>query len=221
MNLADKIVSLRTRRGLSQEELAAELGVSRQTIGKWETGQALPELPGLITLSNFFAVAIDSLVKETSCNLATPAAFASDELRPFLLHAKRATYAGYGKEVPACRPCAHEFTYEEGPFAYRDSYFGGQTFHGQEVVYQNGAALWCMNYSGRTLSEHFSGDFLKLALRNNTLDHPYRGPKIYQSSDYTYTCSVDGELDWFCGTETIYHQGEIVYSCHFHGGIVR
>ena len=64
MNLAEKLVALRTSRGLSQEALADALGVSRQAIGKWENGQAMPELPGLIALSRFYTVAIDSLVND-------------------------------------------------------------------------------------------------------------------------------------------------------------
>lgn len=221
MTLADKLIQMRTNRGLSQEELAAALGVSRQTIGKWETSQALPELPGLIALSRFYAVAIDSLVNDHPCDVIPPDSPAPDALCSFLLRAKRATYAGHAAESPAQRPGAHEFFYAEGTLSYRDSYYGGRTFHGEEVVYRDGAAVWCMNYSGRTLSATFSGDFLKQALRHGTPEMPYRGPRLYRSSEYTYVCDVEGNLDWFTGTEAIYDQEQLIYECRFHGGCVR
>lgn len=221
MNLAEKLVALRTARGLSQEALAEALGVSRQAIGKWESGQALPELPGLIALSRHYAIAIDSLVNDHACDIVSPKSTPNASLADFLLQAKRATYAGHAAEVSTERPGAHEFFYEEGPLTYRDSYFGGPQFHGQEVVCQDQQPFWCMNYSGRTLSDVFSGDLLKLALRHGTTDMPYRGPRVFLNSDYTYICEANGELDWFCGTESIYHQDTLVYECRFHGGSIH
>lgn len=221
MTLAEKIVLLRTRRGISQEGLAAELGVSRQTIGKWETGQALPELNGLIALSTFFSVAIDALVKESACSLLPEPHPEADSLLSFLIRAKRSTYAGYGMEADPCRPDAHDFLYAEPLFTYRDSYFGGHVFHGQETVWQKDQAVWCMNYSGRTLSEQFSGDFLKLALRSCTESMPYRGPEFFRNGEYTYVCRVDGDFDWFSGDESVFHTDLLVYECRFHGGYIR
>ena len=221
MNLAEKLVTLRTTRGLSQEALAEALGVSRQAIGKWENGQALPELPGLIALSRYYAIAIDSLINDHACDNLTSVPTSRAPLADFLLRAKRATYAGHAAEVPAERSCAHEFFCAEDDLTYRDSYFGGHQFHGQEVVCQDTQPLWCMNYSGRTLSDLFSGDFLKLALRHGTAEMPYRGPRLIHNGEYTYICEADGNLDWFCGTEAIYHQDALVYECRFHGGYVR
>ena len=221
MNLSEKLVALRTSHGLSQEALAEALGVSRQAIGKWENGQALPELSGLIALSRYYAVAIDSLVNDHACDVAVLSNHPHDSLADFLLRAKRATYAGHAAEASAERPEAHEFSYEEGNLTYRDSYFGGRLFHGQEVVCQDCQPIWCMNYSGRTLANTFSGDFLKLALRHGTKDMPYRGPSLYRNGDYTYICETDGALSWFFGTEAIYHLDTLVYESRFHGGFVR
>ncbi len=221
MNFAEKLVALRTARGLSQEALTEALGLSRQAIGKWESSQALPELSGLISLSRYYAVAIDSLVNDHACDIAVQSNQPQVPLTDFLLRAKQATYAGHAAEVPAERPGAHEFVYAEDALSYRDSYFGGHQFHGQEVVCQDQHPLWCMNYSGRTLSDVFSGDFLKLALRHGTADMPYRGPRLFRNGDYTYICDTDGTLDWFFGTEAIYHQDVLVYECRFHGGYVR
>lgn len=221
MTFSEKLTVLRTSRGLSQEALAEALGVSRQAIGKWENGQALPELSGLIALSRYYAVAIDSLVNDQACDIAVHSHQPQVPLTDFLLRAKRATYAGHAAEVAAERSGAHEFFYEESPLNYRDSYFGGHQFHGQEVVCQDSQPLWCMNYSGRILSEVFSGDFLKLALRHGTADMPYRGPRLFRNVDYTYVCETEGTLDWFCGNESIYHRDALVYECRFHGGYAR
>ena len=60
--LSETIYSLRRKSGLSQEQLAEKLGVSRQAISKWEGGLATPELEKLIALSECFGVTLDELV---------------------------------------------------------------------------------------------------------------------------------------------------------------
>lgn len=65
MNLSRKLQLLRKQNGLSQEELADKLGISRQAISKWESGQSTPDLNKLILLSELYNVTIDSLVKES------------------------------------------------------------------------------------------------------------------------------------------------------------
>lgn len=57
--LAKKIYLLRKKKGISQEELAEEINVSRQAISKWESGSAIPESSKLIILSNYFGVSVD------------------------------------------------------------------------------------------------------------------------------------------------------------------
>lgn len=63
MNLAERILALRKARNLSQEELAEQIGVSRQAVGKWESGQSQPDLDKVIALSEFFGVSCDYLLK--------------------------------------------------------------------------------------------------------------------------------------------------------------
>lgn len=63
MSLAERILALRKARNLSQEELAEQIGVSRQAVGKWESGQSLPDLDKVIALSEFFGVSCDYLLK--------------------------------------------------------------------------------------------------------------------------------------------------------------
>lgn len=64
MLLADKIVTLRKRAGWSQEELAAQLGVSRQSVSKWEGAQSVPDMQKVVQMSRLFGVTIDYLLKE-------------------------------------------------------------------------------------------------------------------------------------------------------------
>lgn len=64
MSLSEKILSLRTQMGLSQEDLAEKLAVSRQSVSKWETGQSVPDLDKLIKLADLFGISVDELVRE-------------------------------------------------------------------------------------------------------------------------------------------------------------
>lgn len=63
MNLAERIQRLRKSRGISQEELADQLGVSRQAVSKWESEQSAPDVEKIILLSDFFHVTTDYLLK--------------------------------------------------------------------------------------------------------------------------------------------------------------
>ena len=64
MIFSEALQDYRKKAGMSQEELAHQLGVSRQSISKWEQGQAFPETEKLIQLSRMLGVTIDSLLKE-------------------------------------------------------------------------------------------------------------------------------------------------------------
>ena len=66
MHLREQIYRLRTARGLSQEGLAERLGVSRQSVSKWETGAAVPDLERLIKLCDLFGVSLDELIGRTA-----------------------------------------------------------------------------------------------------------------------------------------------------------
>jgi transcriptional regulator with XRE-family HTH domain len=65
MRFGIKLQRLRKEQGLSQETLAETLGVSRQAVSKWESGQSWPETDKLIALSELFGTSLDSLVKDT------------------------------------------------------------------------------------------------------------------------------------------------------------
>lgn len=60
--IGNKIQSCRKRAGLSQETLARELGISRQAVSRWETGEAIPDTEKVIQLSRLFQVSTDYLL---------------------------------------------------------------------------------------------------------------------------------------------------------------
>ena len=64
MTFSEKLSILRKRKGMSQEQLAEMLDVSRQSVSKWEAQQALPETAKIIIIANIFNVSIDTLLKD-------------------------------------------------------------------------------------------------------------------------------------------------------------
>ena len=64
MKFEEKLMALRKKGGMSQEELADQLGVSRQAVSRWELGSTLPDAPNLLKLSDLFGVSIDYLLRD-------------------------------------------------------------------------------------------------------------------------------------------------------------
>ena len=62
MTIGEQIQKLRIRKGLTQEQLAEMLEVSRQSISKWELGQAIPDVDKIIRMSELFDVSTDSIL---------------------------------------------------------------------------------------------------------------------------------------------------------------
>ena len=139
----------------------------------------------------------------------------------FLIRAKQATYAGKGAETDSSRIGSHDLVYRENNQMYYDTYLGGDKFAGEEALWISDIPYWSMNYIGRVTGENFSGDFLKEALLHVPEEKPYRGPEKYENGGYTYSCSVEGDFDWFQGKETICYQGKQIYECVYHGGLIK
>ena len=64
MILADKIIMLRKKAGMSQEQLAERLGVSRQSVSKWEGSQSMPDMDKAVKLADLFGLSLDSLIRD-------------------------------------------------------------------------------------------------------------------------------------------------------------
>ncbi len=88
MELHENIYRLRMARGMSQAELAESLEVSRQSISKWETGAAVPELEKLMRLSDVFGVTLDELVRGEA-KAGEGAAEVRDEPQPTVIIERR------------------------------------------------------------------------------------------------------------------------------------
>ena len=223
MIFSEKLKLIRKSKGLTQEELADILDVSRQAVAKWESGQIYPDTGNLIQISNLFNVTVDYLVRDQECAVSCGPEMESDisSLIDFRLEANINTYAAYMNETDSTRLDSHDYTYSKGPYTYHDTYVGGEQFAGEEAVWLDGKIQYAMNYLGRVLDGRFSGDFLKEALRLADIKMPYRGPEYYQSGEFTYKCSVTGDFRWFQGYEEIYCNEIKVYECYFHGGILK
>ena len=84
MLLSEKIMSLRKRNGWSQEELAQQLGVSRQSVSKWESMASMPDIQKIMSMSELFGVSTDYLLKDEleelpATTVATAAATTTDD----------------------------------------------------------------------------------------------------------------------------------------------
>lgn len=77
LEIANRLVALRRERGLSQEDLAARLGVSRQAISKWERAESSPDTDNLIALARLYGISLDELLLQpaqgaTAAKASTP-----------------------------------------------------------------------------------------------------------------------------------------------------
>ena len=147
-----------------------------------------------------------------------------EDIIPFLLRAKRETYAGNGPHMLSSRPNSVDLAYREGDWLYIDTYLGGIDFAGEEAVWVDQRPIWSMNYYGRMFTEPTPdgfGEFLKAALRGVPANAPYRGPELFEAGRFRYQCSWEGRLAFFNGRETIALDGQMIYELLFHGGQIR
>lgn len=83
MEFHNKLYSLRKQKGLSQEELANRLNVSRQTISKWEVGDSTPDIEKLIAISDLFGISLDELVMDKATVYKAESTIKSDAVNEF------------------------------------------------------------------------------------------------------------------------------------------
>ncbi|MEL6572005.1 MAG: DUF5680 domain-containing protein [Pseudomonadota bacterium] len=146
-------------------------------------------------------------------------------LESFIVAAKSATYVGEGAKVTPSRPGAFDLIFEDGAFAYRDSYFGGTDFVGQEVVWHQGIPVWAMNYYGRILRNDLidgakGADVIRAALTQMYAENRFLGGFEAQHDGYLYTDRSDGTVEGFTGVETIWRDGILAYQLDYHGGMI-
>lgn len=147
-------------------------------------------------------------------------------LETFIIAAKAACYVGNGAAATASRPGAQDLTYANGPWAYRDSYFGGTDFIGQEVVWHDGAPHWAMNYYGRVLRPDLidgahAGRVIKTALSALYREGRFLGGFALDVEGYRYTDTNTGTFESFTGVEYITRDGIACYRLDYAGGLVK
>lgn len=154
----------------------------------------------------------------------------NDNLYDFLIEAKKQTYANENIEkVSSSRKGSHDYHYQSNGMVYHDTYFGGTKFMGEEVVYYDDETpIWGMNYYGVTLDESLSEEAMDKALRpalmlvgEDKSIIPVRGPRNFQNGEYEYNFSVNGNINYFEGVETIHKGKSKVYELKCHGGIIK
>ncbi|MBE2222514.1 MAG: hypothetical protein IAF02_13285 [Anaerolineae bacterium] len=148
----------------------------------------------------------------------------------FLVLAKQKTYAALGDEVTVSPllPGSHQLEFAQAGWLYRDVYFGGDFFVGQETVYQKERPFWSMGYAGGLLDGVDASvdtvplyDFLREALRHVGAERPFRGPHVYQKGEYAFSDIGDGHVGNFWGIETMSWREQLVYRLRYHGGFIR
>jgi len=116
----------------------------------------------------------------------------------------------------------HVITFAQDGFEFRDTYYGGEPYSGQEVIFANGRAMWAMQYRGRIMQGEDVEPiyaFLGKVLTGPKLGLP-RGVDGTVADGLTYQFEMDGELDEFTAREIISRGKNVVYSAEFLGGLV-
>lgn len=150
------------------------------------------------------------------------------ELERFIVEAKSNTYVGGGGRTSPSRLGSHDLAYERGDWRYRDSYFGGWDFLGQEVVWLREEAVWAMNYYGwindrAQISAETAGAVITTALNQLYRQGRFLGGFTAEVSGFRYVDESSGDVQHFEGREHIVPAagGEPAYSLIYHGGMVR
>lgn len=79
MNFSDKLKEIRKKEGISQEQLAERIGVTRQAITKWETGKGLPDVENMVIIAEIFKTTIDELLQDSIAKAAPEAVVYTSE----------------------------------------------------------------------------------------------------------------------------------------------
>ncbi|RYE07030.1 MAG: hypothetical protein EOP22_19375 [Hyphomicrobiales bacterium] len=148
------------------------------------------------------------------------------ELDRFVVAAKRATYVGDGARAAASREGSHDLTFGAGEWAYRDSYFGGTDFIGQEVVWHRGEPVWAMNYYGfitraDLIDASRAGATIKAALSAMYEEGRFLGGFEWQGPHGLYRDGSTGDVAHFSGRETISVGAVEAYALDYHGGLIK
>ena len=148
------------------------------------------------------------------------------DLEAFIVAAKRATYVGSGEPAEASRIGSHDLTFAQGPLHYRDSYFGGTDFLGQEVVWRENEPVWAMSYYGYItrpdlIDSRKAGATIRAALSALYQQGRFLGGFEWIGPHGVYRDSSSGDAAHFHGREAIRVGGVEAYALDYFGGLVK
>jgi Domain of unknown function (DUF5680) len=150
----------------------------------------------------------------------------ANDLEQFVVRAKLATYVGDGVIANPSRLGSHDLEYANGSWSYRDSYFGGTDFLGQEVVWLDGTPIWAMNYYGRVvrldlIDGERAGRTIKAALSGMYKEDRFLGGFEWSGPYGRYVDTSIGDVTEFHGREAIVVEGVEAYVLDYFGGLVK
>jgi hypothetical protein len=133
---------------------------------------------------------------------------------------------GGGQRADASRPGSHDLIHERGSWRYRDSYFGGTDFMGQEVVWFEDEPIWAMNYYGYItrpdlIGAAAAGATIKAALSSMYAEGRFLGGYRWEGPHGIYTDTSEGNAAHFHGRETITVGGVEAYALDYAGGLIK
>ncbi len=148
------------------------------------------------------------------------------ELERFVIGAKRSSYVGGGASAEPSRPGSHDLTFTAGAWKYRDSYFGGSDFVGQEVVWFEGEPVWAMNYYGwieqpALIDAARAGATIKAALGAMYAEDRFLGGFAFDDAHGRYVDESRGSVAHFEGSELIEVAGVVAYRLVYAGRLIR
>lgn len=148
------------------------------------------------------------------------------ELERFIVAAKLASYVGDGEHGDSSRLGSRDLLFERGIWLYRDSYFGGADFIGQEIVWFGLQPVWAMNYCGYIVRDDLidadrAGATVKAALSAMYAEERFLGGFVWDGPHGRYADRSTGDVTRFTGRETIAVSGTRAYALDYAGGLIR
>jgi Domain of unknown function (DUF5680) len=150
----------------------------------------------------------------------------TDDLTAFIVKAKRTTYVGGGETAEPSRLGSHDLTFQDADWSYRDSYFGGTDFLGQEAVWLESEPVWAMSYYGYILRPDLidgerAGETIKAALSAMYAQGQFLGGFEWTGPHGRYVDWSEGGVAHFRGREVIIVQGVEACALDYFGGLAK
>ena len=148
-----------------------------------------------------------------------------DNLNNVIVRAKAASYVAGGAKAEPSRRGSHDLIWIDGEWEYRDSYFGGTNFIGQEVLWFRQAPYWAMNYYGvicrpDLIDGERAGSTIMSALSTMYRTGRFLGGFEWVGEYGTYIDKSEGDARNFHGREVIMVDSEEAYALHYCGGVI-